>query len=73
MNERNIPNLLVVAYIHFIFELLLCAQIAIHALFDQDRLYRGITKYYTGGEKAVDNGEKDLDYVESAIRHSEVL
>lgn len=61
MNEHNIPNLLVVAYIHFIFELLLCAQIAIHALFDQDRLYRGISKHDTGGEQTVDNSEEDLN------------
>ena len=61
MQWKHPPNLLLVAYIDIILELLLCASVPVYALIDQYGLYRGVSEDDAGGEEAVDNGEEDLN------------
>lgn len=71
MSRRsNVPNLLLVAYIHIILELLLRTQVSVYAFINQHWLYRGVSEDDTGSEEAVDDGEEDLDCGELAIAYS---
>jgi hypothetical protein len=60
LRRNNAPNLLFVAYIHIILELLLRTQVSVYALLDQYGLYRGVTEDDTSSEEAVDHGKEDL-------------
>jgi hypothetical protein len=60
------PQLLLIAYIHIIFELLLRAQVAIYALVDQHGLYRSVAEDDAGGEQAVNDRKEDLDCAQLA-------
>jgi hypothetical protein len=53
--------------VYILIQLFLRTVVSVYPLVEQDGLYRSVTEDDTGGEEAVDNGKKDLDYAMLAI------